>query len=266
MTTQSEYILEAENLTCRIGNKAILEQVTLRVRKQEKLAVIGPNGAGKTTLLRCLNGLLKPGGGQVLLGSRPLQDYSPRQIARQLSYVPQAGQSPPPFTVFEFVLLGRYAHHGPFVPPSRIDENAAAKALEITGLTGLADRKLESLSGGERQKAMIAAALAQETPVLLLDEPATFLDYRHQAEILHLLRKLTTEQEKTLILVSHELNRGPLECDQVLALRQGKVVFCGAPDALLQPGKLEDIFGIAFERFRCGEKGHLRIWPAEVNE
>lgn len=235
-------LLKVDRLGFVRDGRAILRDVSFSVARGEYVAIVGPNGAGKTTLLKCLDRIQEATGGVVLLG-RPLNEYRQRELARRIGYVPQADGRLLPFTVEEFVTLGRYPYLSPFSPVSREDRQAVRDALEQTGMAAFAARRIDTLSGGERQKAMIAAALAQGANLLLLDEPTTFLDYRHQAEIRDVLRRAHRERGTTVIAVTHDVNAAALESDRVLALRAGEVVFDGPPGDLMQPERLQAIYG-----------------------
>lgn len=247
----SEPILAVADLSVAIDGKRLLEQISLTLRAGERVAVIGPNGAGKTTLLRVLAGLLPGGETAVRWNGRPLGAWPRRDLARLVAFVPQLSERLMPCPVYDFVLLARYAHGERwFSGADRRDRHAAWLALEAAGLTALADRDLSTLSGGERQKVLIAAALAQEAPVWFLDEPAAFLDYRQELEVRTLLARLHREAGKTVVAVVHDLNRGALDSDRIIALQRGRLVFDGPPAALTDPARLRTIFETDFEILR----------------
>lgn len=237
-----EIALEVAKFSFRLGQKTILEDISFQVRRGEYVSIIGPNGAGKTTLLKCLNGIYTGGQGVIRWFGRPLGEYKQKELARRISYVPQADGRLPPFTVEEFVLLGRYPYLSPFTTIQPEDREAARQAMEATQVTDLADRLLETLSGGERQKVFLAAAAAQGAEVLLLDEPTTFLDYRCQAEIRQLLRRLNAAGH-TILAITHDVNPAALDSQRILALREGRLVFGGPPGELMQPKTLRNIYG-----------------------
>ncbi|HPP52634.1 MAG TPA: ABC transporter ATP-binding protein [Thermoguttaceae bacterium] len=236
-----EIALEVAKFSFRFGQKVILEDISFQVRRGEYVSIIGPNGAGKTTLLKCLTGIYPGGQGVIRWFGRPLGEYKQKELARRISYVPQADGRLPPFTVEEFVLLGRYPYLSPFTTIQPEDLQAARQAMEAAQVMQFADRLLETLSGGERQKVFLAAALAQGADVLLLDEPTTFLDYRCQAEIRQLLRRLNGTG-RTILAVTHDVNPAVLDSRRLLALREGRIVFCGPPDELMQPEVLRSIY------------------------
>jgi len=228
-----------------LAGKTILREVTFSVRRGEYLSILGPNGAGKTTLLKCIDRVLTGGSGRIEVFGRPLGGFSQRELARRISYVPQADGRVLPFTVEQFVLMGRYPYLRPFAAISREDREAVAEALRTTGTLEFRDRRLGTLSGGERQSVYIAAALAQGADVFLLDEPTTFLDYRHQAEIRDLLARVNASGV-TIVAVTHDVNRAVLDSHRVVALREGVVVYSGPPAEVMQPDVLRRIYDTEF--------------------
>jgi len=242
----SEPILQVAGLSFGYGDELVLADVTCAVEQGERLAIVGPNGAGKSTLIKCLVRLVSGFRGDVRVQGRELATYSQRELARLLSYVPQADGRQFPFAVRDFVAMGRYPHLSAFTARRAADEEAIDRALERAGLTDLATRPMDQLSGGERQRLFIAAAIAQEAPVLLLDEPTTFLDPLHQQEVERVLTDLHEECNVTLVTVTHDLNRALRHGDRVLALKEGRVHYLGAPAGLLEEGRLEALFGRSF--------------------
>ncbi|MBN2473852.1 MAG: ABC transporter ATP-binding protein [Pirellulales bacterium] len=236
-------VIRLQSFSFRLGDKPILRDVSFAVEKGEYLAIVGPNGAGKTTLIKCLDRLLTGGTGEIEICGRPLRKYSQKQLARLISYVPQADGRVVPFTVEQFVLMGRYPYLSPFSAVSHEDRRAVAEALQLTGTAEFAARLLGTLSGGERQKVYIAAALAQGAEIVLLDEPTTFLDYRHQAEVTALLGRIHRSAGVTIVAVTHDLNHAVLESDRIVALREGRVAFCGPPVEIMRPDVLRKIYG-----------------------
>jgi len=248
MTSADEManVLEVDNLSFRAGAKEILRNVSFAVRRGEYVSVVGPNGAGKTTLLKCIDRLL-PGGEQAIrVFGRPLGQYTQRELARRISYVPQGDGRIFPFTVEEFVLMGRYPYLSPFSSIDAAGRQAVNRAMEVTGTRPFANRRLETLSGGERQKVYLAAALAQQADILLLDEPTTYLDYRHHAEIRDLLAEINRAGGVTIEAVTHDVNRAALDSHRIVALRDGQVVFMGLPCEIMQHEVLETIYGTSF--------------------
>jgi iron complex transport system ATP-binding protein len=239
-------VIQIEGLSFAYGESPVLTDVSCSVEQGERLSIVGPNGAGKSTLIKCLVRLVPGFSGSVSVQGQNLATYSQRDLARVLSYVPQADGRQFPFTVRDFVAMGRYPHLSAFTARRAEDEAAIDRALDRAGLVQLADRPMDQLSGGERQRLFIAAAIAQEAPVLLLDEPTTFLDPMHQREVEKVLADLHEECNVTLVSVTHDLNRALRHTDRVLALKEGRVHYLGAPSGLLEGGHLEKLFGRSF--------------------
>ncbi len=243
MTTPDDNTaIDVRDFYFRIGGKEILRNVSFSVMRGEYVAIVGPNGAGKTTLLKCLDRILTGGTGRIEIFGRPLGRYRQKELARRVSYVPQADGHVSPFTVEQFVLMGRYPHLSPFSTVGRHDRQLVREVLKQTGTAEFADRPLGTLSGGERQKVFIAAALAQGADVLLLDEPTTVLDYHHEAEVRALLAAANKRSGVTIVNVTHDLNHAVLESDRVVALREGAVVFDGPPSNIMKTDVLRRIY------------------------
>ncbi len=258
--------IEIADFSFSIGRKVILKDVSLTVRDGEYLAIIGPNGAGKTTLLKCIDRIYTGGTGTIKVDGRPLGRYSQRELAKLISYVPQTEGRLFPFTVHEFVMMGRYPHLSPFSAVTREDEAVVAEALTLTGTTEFAERHLDTLSGGERQKVFIAAALAQGAKILLLDEPTTFLDYKHRDEVNHLLRRLNRRSGVTVVAVMHDINIAAMSSDRVIALKEGSVVFRGDAKEVMHNDVLEQIYGKTFLFVEHPETARPIVVPEEIAE
>jgi iron complex transport system ATP-binding protein len=254
--------IQVTDLEVRLGEAEILRRVSLTVGRGEFLSVIGPNGAGKSTLLRCLDGIIPPSGGEVLVDGRRLPDYGRRELARAVSYVPQTEGSILDFTVRSFVEMGRYPFLRAWATLSAGDVAAVVEAMELTEVADLADRTLSSLSGGERQRATIAAALAQGGSILLLDEPTSFLDYRHQVQVLDLIDRLHRERGLTVVAVTHDLNSIVASADSVVALKDGRVAAAGRPAELLEVDVLAAIYDADFRLVAGGYDGLPLVLPA----
>jgi iron complex transport system ATP-binding protein len=224
-----------------------LKDVSLTVEAGETWSVIGANGAGKSTLLKCLMRIHTGWRGDVRLFGKPLTSYSQRQLARRVSYVPQAGGDQRfPYSVRDFVRMGRYAYSGPFGAGQPGDHEAIEHAMTRAGVRDLATRSLATLSGGERQKVFIAAALAQGGDVMLLDEPAAFLDYRRQSEVTDILSDINRDAGATIVTVTHDVNAAILSGGRVLALRDGEVAWSGPTNELASGDLLTRIFDARF--------------------
>jgi iron complex transport system ATP-binding protein len=250
---------QVSNLSLSFDRKRVLDDVSFSIQTGSHVAIVGPNGAGKTTLLRCLNGLISPDSGEVLLSGRTVDSYPSTELARLVAYVPQAGDAQFPFTVKEFVAMGRYPYLSPFTRLQRQDLEAIDRALEITGLQDLSSRVIATLSGGEAQRLFIAAAVAQGAPTMLLDEPATFLDPKHEREVLAILEKLNREQKVTLIVVTHDLNAAARYASRIIALKEGRVEFSGTGLELMSNTVLEPLFGMSFSFAEHPQGGRLII-------
>ncbi len=236
-------VLCAEALTGGYGGMAVVHDVDLEVRAGSCTAILGPNGAGKSTLLRLLAGLLPATAGTVRLQGRPLTAWRRREIAQRLGYLPQWIDFSFPLTVEEVVEQGRAPHLGPWRPASPRDRAAVRKAMERLGLLPLARRPVRSLSGGERQRVLLARALASEPLAILLDEPSTALDVRHQLELAATLGDLL-RQGTSLILVVHDWNLGLALAEEVILLKDGRVVARGAPAAVRDEALFRAVFGV----------------------
>src|SRR5262245_36782497 len=215
----SEAALELDRFSIALGGREILRDLTFSIAAGERVAIIGPNGAGKTTLLKSLNRILRGGTGAIRIAGRPLGSYRQHELARRIAYVPQAETRTAPFTVRESVEMARYPHLGPLAPVRPEDGAAVDRSLDAVGIRALSDRSLDTLSGGELQKALLAAALAQESDILLLDEPTAFLDPSQQTEILGVLARVHRERGATILSVTHDLNEALGHAQRVIALR-----------------------------------------------
>ncbi|MCL2742665.1 MAG: ABC transporter ATP-binding protein [Planctomycetaceae bacterium] len=227
--------------------KTLLGDVSLSVKQGEYLAVIGPNGAGKSTLLKCLGRLLTDWTGQILFDSIPLRQWESKHFARRAAFVQQSPPAVFGFTVRQMTEMGRYPHLKPLSPVSEEDRSIVEQSLEMMSIAHLAERTIDTLSGGELQKVQLATALTQQADILLLDEPTTYLDYKHQSEIGRLLRSLNQEHGKTIIEVTHDVNRAVLDATHVIAISAGKIVFNGSPQYLMETEHLRNIYDVDFQ-------------------
>ncbi|MCS0635422.1 ABC transporter ATP-binding protein [Streptomyces sp. LP05-1] len=225
--------------------RQVLDGVELSVRAGELVALVGLNGCGKSTLLRLCAGLLRPTSGQVLLGGDDLARLSRRAAARRVALLHQSAPAVPGMTVRQLVRQGRYAARGPLGMLRDGDDAVCARALADVGVAGWADRPVDALSGGERQRVRLAMALAQDTRVLLLDEPTTYLDLRHQLEVMRTVVRLREERGLTVLMVLHDLGHAARFADRIVALRDGRVAADGPPGRVVTPGLLAGVFGVA---------------------
>ena len=238
-----EPALRMDGVDLGYGDRAVLRGVSVAAREGEILGVIGPNGSGKTTLVRGATRVLAPSAGSVSLVGRPLALYDRRELARALAVIPQEGTPLFPFTVLETVLMGRAPWLRPFAFEGEEDLRAAREALEAVGAGDLAQRDLAEISGGERQRVVVARALAQGTRVLLADEPTAHLDLRHAVSVFALLRALTDARGLAVVVVTHDLNLAAAHCDRLVLLSRGAVAAEGAPTEVLRPDLLGEAFG-----------------------
>lgn len=242
----NDVAIKIANLCFSYGQGNALKDVTLTVRKGEYLSIVGPNGAGKTTLLKCVNRIYNGNSGSIQVADKPLEHYSQKELARSVAYVPQANGRRPPFTVHEYVMMARYPYLSPFSSVSREDKVAVARALEETETSPFAARYMDTLSGGECQKVYLAGALAQGVQILLLDEPTTFLDPKHEADIQALLWRSNREKATTIVSVTHDINRATLASDRVVAMKDGAIVFDGTSEKFMTNAVLEKIYSRSF--------------------
>ncbi|WP_215449702.1 ABC transporter ATP-binding protein [Streptomyces sp. ATCC 21386] len=232
--------LSADRVSRAIGGQLILDGVSLTPRPGSVTGLLGPNGSGKSTLLRLLSGVLTAASGVVTLDGRPLGEWGRRAVARRIAVVDQHADTLVELTVLDVVRLGRIPHRHAWTPPTEADDDAVRTALERTGLTDRAAQPWHTLSGGERQRVQIARALAQEPRELLLDEPTNHLDIQHQLDLLNLVAELPV----TSVIALHDLNLAAMYCDQVVVLRQGRVVAAGTPAATLTESLIADVYGV----------------------
>jgi iron complex transport system ATP-binding protein len=256
-------VIEVKDLYFSIDGTTILENVSLDVHDGEYLSIIGPNGAGKTTLLRCLMRIYHAPAGTVRVIGMPAERIGQRDLAKRISYVPQSEGRHSPFTVEEFVMLGRYPYWSPFTSIRAGDRRAVREALELTRIASLAERRIDTLSGGERQTAFIAAAIAQGAAILLLDEPTTFLDPKHEMDIRVILRRLNRELGKTIVSVTHDINAAALESSRIAVLKDGRVIFTGRPADVMDNAVLSRAYGRDFLFVQHPSAGIRVVVPEE---
>ncbi|MGB3815387.1 MAG: ABC transporter ATP-binding protein [Shinella sp.] len=235
--------LHARSVTLRYDERTVSSDLTIAIPDGSFTVVVGPNACGKSTLLRALARLLAPTSGQVILDGRSIGEFPTREIARQLGLLPQSATAPSGITVADLVGRGRYPHQSFFRQWSKADEAAVAAAMQATRITDLADRLVDELSGGQRQRVWVAMVLAQETPILLLDEPTTFLDIAHQIELLELLADLNAEG-RTVVAVLHDLNHACRYASHLVAMRSGAILAEGRPSDVVTEQLVEAVFGL----------------------
>ena len=254
-------MIELRGVTVELGGRAVVDGVDVSVADGEWLALIGPNGAGKTTLLRAISRLV-PFAGEIVLDGRPAAELRRAELARLVAVVPQEPSTPPWMTVAEYVLLGRTPHLGPLAKEGAADRDAAARALGRLDLLALADRRLGTLSGGEKQRAVVARALAQEARIVLLDEPTAALDIGHQQQALDLLDGLRAESGLTLVAAMHDLTLVAQYADRMVLLDGGHVVADGAPADVLTEALIAQHYGASIQVVDVG--GRLAVVPTRT--
>ena len=248
----------------RAAVRPAVRQASVHVARGSIVGILGPNGSGKTTLLKLLAGVLHPDRGSVRLDGRELRALSRAALARRMAIVPQETHPAFDYTVLEMVLMGRYAHLGAFELERPEDLRIARECLAATGTAALEPRQFHTLSGGEKQRVVIASALAQSTDLLLLDEPSSSLDLRYQLEIAELLRRLHRDRGATLILSTHDLNFAASLCDALLLIRDGEVLASGSPREVLTPGHIRALYGVEADVQEHGRAGHLTVVPVRA--
>jgi iron complex transport system ATP-binding protein len=260
---EARQVLQASDLTFayRGTTRPVLEHVSLSVARGDLVGILGPNGSGKTTLLKLLAGALQPSGGSVRLDGRALVQWARRDVARRVAYVPQETHSAFDFSVLDIVLMGRFPHLGAFALEGPEDLAIARAALEATGTDRFEQRIFGTLSGGEKQRVVIASALAQSADLLLLDEPTTSLDLGHQLDVRLLLHDLNQTKGITMVMSSHDLNFAAALCRQLVLLRDGHVLAAGAAEQVLTAENVRVLYGVEADIRLHQRTGCLTVTP-----
>ncbi|WEV67321.1 ABC transporter ATP-binding protein [Bifidobacterium sp. ESL0769] len=238
------HTFQAQHVALSYEGRQVVADLSLDIPAHQVGIIIGPNGCCKSTLLKALARLIKPDKGSILLDGKPLGDMPTREVATKVGLLPQSPIAPAGITIADLVTRGRYPYHGFAGGWNADDEEAVAHALAVTGLADLAERPIDSVSGGQRQRAWIALALAQETDILLLDEPTTYLDIAYQVEVLDLLSYLNAEEGVTVVMVLHDLNLAARYADWMVAMKHGKIRAQGTPQEVLTESLLHNVFGL----------------------
>ena len=259
-------MLDIKGIRVAYGKRTVLRDLTLSVNPGEITAIIGPNGAGKSTLIRAASGIQNILAGQVLIAGESLHGLTHTKRARSLAVVPQARNLPGAYTVYQTVLLGRTPYLNWLGNAGKTDHDRVHLALERTDTLGLADRRVGELSGGEQQRVLLARAFAQDTPILLLDEPTTHLDLQHQSSLLNLVRNRARENALTVILVLHDLNLAGLYADQIALMSNGEIYALGSPSEVLTAANLSSVYGVPVQVITHPEYGTPLILPDGRNE
>jgi len=258
--------LAAERVTLGYDSHLVFTDLNVSIAEGSVTTLIGANGCGKSTLLKAFGRLLPPSAGAVRLCGEPIRELSARAVARQLAILPQRPLTPAATTVRDLVMRGRHPHQSLLRPWSREDAALVDQAIEATGMTELADRDVNELSGGQLQRAWIALVLAQNTPVILLDEPTTFLDLSHQLEVLRLVRAINARQGSTIVMVLHDLSLAARYSDRLIVLHQGRVFADGEPWEVITPEVLATAFGLEALVIPDPASGRPLVVPLEPAE
>ena len=252
--------INIENFSYSYDSRKILDNIDLSVNEGEFLSVIGPNGAGKSTLIKCLCKIATEISCGIEIYGKKLEDYKQVELSKLVGYVPQSDGRTLPFTAKEFILMSRYPYTKAFSSFEKTDYEACQKAMILTGIQNFAERTMDKMSGGERQKILIAAALAQDAKILLLDEPTTFLDPKHQAEVMDIARSINKNNNITVINVTHDLNAAINSSDRIAAIKKGKIVFDSDVSSFIKEKYAEEIFETPFNYASCDENGISSIY------
>jgi iron complex transport system ATP-binding protein len=236
--------LETVDLDLSYEARQVVHGLSMKIARGRITTIVGANGCGKSTLLRGLARILRPAGGTVLLDGESIHRLPTKLVAQRVGLLPQAPTAPDGLTVEDLVGRGRYPHQSLFQRWSLEDEAAVGAALAATGLDDLRERPVDELSGGQRQRAWIAMALAQETPIMLLDEPTTYLDLAHQVEVLDLLADLNEHDGRTIVMVLHDVNQAARYSHEIVAMKDGRIVLTGSPRSIMNAAFLQDVFGL----------------------
>lgn len=237
-------VIEARNVNFSYAAKPVMGNISFAIDEGQVVAVIGPNGSGKTTLLKIINGTLFPDAGQMLIDGKETGRWQRKEIAQKVAIVPQETAMIFPFYAEEIVLMGRFPHLGRYSFEDKKDYKIVHEAMEKTDTLVFADRRFSELSAGERQRVLIARALAQEPKVLLLDESTVFLDLKHQSQFLALLRQLNTEQKLTVIFVTHDINLAAQNADRIILLYSGKIYAIGKPAEVITAANIKEVYDV----------------------
>lgn len=258
----AEALFEAEGLTYEIGGRALVGPLDLTLPAGKVIGLIGHNGSGKSTLLKMLARQEQPTRGAIRFEGNPLQEWGERAFARKVAYLPQYTPSATGMLVRELVALGRYPWHGALGRFGAEDRAKVEEAIALTDIQGFADRQVDTLSGGERQRVWLAMLVAQNAECLLLDEPISALDVAHQIEVLSLVHRLSAERGIGVVVVLHDVNMAARFCDEILALKQGKLIARGSPEAIMTPDELQRIYGVAMDVLPQGPGKRPLAFPA----
>ena len=244
MTSKSAISLATESVTLSYDQNVIAKDLSVHIPEGKFSVIVGPNGCGKSTLLRAMSRLLAPQSGRVLLNGEDIHDLATREVAKKLGLLPQSAIAPDGIKVVDLVSRGRFPHQKWFQPWREEDQNAVNAAMKSTNVEEFAFHNVDQLSGGQRQRVWVAMALAQQTPLLLLDEPTTYLDIAHQIELLDLFQDLNRQQGHTLVAVLHDLNHACRYADNLIVMKAGQIIATGTPNDIVNEELIESVFGL----------------------
>ncbi|MGO2506144.1 ABC transporter ATP-binding protein [Psychrobacter alimentarius] len=249
-------MLRVNQLTISRQGNTLLENISCELNSNELIALVGHNGSGKSTLIKALAGEMSVNGGSISLDERHIADYSNKELAQQMAYLPQQLPDAAGFTVRELVMLGRYPHQKWLQKPSQVDKDKVEQAMRTTQVEAFAERTTTTLSGGERARVWLAMCLAQDTRYLLLDEPLAALDMHYQLEVIQLIRRLVDEQGLSVIIIVHDINLAAQYADRVIALKNGRICHNGTIKSTMQPDILRSIFNVDMQLLSHPITGH----------
>ncbi len=249
-------VLTADHISVGYVDSLIIDGLNVKIPEKKITTIIGPNGCGKSTLLKAISRLLKTKKGTVFLDGKEIHQLPTKEIAKKMAILPQTADAPAGLTVSELVSYGRFPHKKGFGTLKKEDLDSMLWALEVTGLSEVKDRPIDALSGGQRQRAWIAMSLAQDTDILVLDEPTTYLDLAHQLDILLLLKELNEKEGRTIVMVLHDLNHASRFSDYMIAMKNGQIVTEGTPDTVMTSENLEKVFDIRAVMTGCPYSNH----------
>lgn len=254
-------LIQINNVSFAYETEPVVSNINLTFQPGEFAGVIGPNGSGKSTLLKLMGGLLPSKSGEILIKGTDVLGYKRKALARSLAWVPQEHTMPFSFKVAEIVLMGRHAYLSPFTFETEEDRQIAQRSMEMTETIRYINRSFNEISGGEKQRVMIASAIAQEPEIMLLDEPTSALDIKYQLGILNILKKLNQDNGMTLITAMHDLHLASKFCARLILLKEGKIVIEGPPNEVLRKEILEEVYGVKVKLFHDPDDGSVLISP-----
>ncbi|NLV88262.1 MAG: ABC transporter ATP-binding protein [Tissierellia bacterium] len=254
------FAIEVENLQFGYKEK-IIDDISFKIKEGQFVSLIGPNGSGKSTIIKLLNHIYSPWKGKILIDNKDINSFSKKELARKISLVPQNTLIDYDFTVEDIVLMGRYPYKKRFERYDEKDYEAVHRALKATNTFHIKGKIITEISGGERQRVIIAKALAQGTPIILLDEPTSHLDLNHQMEILNLLKKLNEEKKTTIIIAIHDINLASRYSDEIIILNMGKVIDNGVPEKVITKENMEKVYGVKVAIEKNKHTNSLSITP-----